>query len=79
MSYKAWLKSPRFPAELDTTKGGGIVFRQAPHQIEIVRRIGGGLVGSVLAYTGRWAPGLNTGATSPLCWNFRTERRLCWC
>lgn len=60
ISYKGWLKSPRMPAELDTSKGGGIVFRQAPHQIEIVRRIGGGLVGSVLAYTGRWAPGLNT-------------------
>ncbi len=59
-SYKAWLRSPRLPAEVDTSRGGGVVFRQGPHQIEIVRRIGGGLVGSVRAYTGRWHPAFQT-------------------
>src|SRR5204863_9565090 len=52
--------SPRLPGEVDTAKGGGVVFRQGPHQIEVVRRIGGGLVGSVRAYTGRWHPAFDT-------------------
>jgi phthalate 4,5-cis-dihydrodiol dehydrogenase len=59
-SYKPWLRSPRLPAEVDTTKGGGVVFRQGPHQIEVVRRIGGGLVDSVRAYTGRYHPAFDT-------------------
>ena len=58
--HKGWLRDPRLAAELDTTQGGGVVFRQGPHQIEIVRRLGGGLVKSLRAYTGRWAPGLDT-------------------
>lgn len=60
MSYKSWLKSPRLAAELDTEQGGGVVYRQGPHQIEIVRRLGGGLVKQVRAYTGRWHPKFNT-------------------
>lgn len=55
-SYKGWLRSPRLAFEVDTARGGGVVFRQGPHQIEIVRRIGGGLVKKVRAYTGRWHP-----------------------
>lgn len=58
--HKGWLRSPRLAAELDTSQGGGVVFRQGPHEIEIVRRLGGGLVKSLRAYTGRWAPGLDT-------------------
>lgn len=58
--HKGWLRSPRLAFELDTSLGGGVVFRQGPHQIEIMRHLGGGLVKSVRAYTGRWAPGLNT-------------------
>ena len=60
MMHKGWLRSPRLAAELDTSQGGGVVFRQGPHQIEIVRRLGGGLVRSLRAYTGRRAPGLDT-------------------
>lgn len=60
MSYKGWLRSPRLSFEVDTSRGGGVVFRQGPHQIEIVRRIGGGLVKSVRAYTGRWDPAFDT-------------------
>lgn len=58
--HKGWLRSPRLAAELDTSQGGGVVFRQGPHQIEIVRRLGGGMVKSLRAFTGRWAPGLDT-------------------
>jgi phthalate 4,5-cis-dihydrodiol dehydrogenase len=59
-SYKSWLKSPRLPFELDTSQGGGVVYRQGPHQIEIVRHLGGGMVKSVRAYTGRWHPDFAT-------------------
>jgi phthalate 4,5-cis-dihydrodiol dehydrogenase len=59
-SYKSWLRSPRLPFEVDTALGGGVVFRQGPHQIEIVRMIGGGRVKSVRAYTGRWMPAFDT-------------------
>lgn len=60
MMHKSWLRSPRLPFELDTSKGGGVVFRQGPHQIEIVRRLGGGLVKSVRAYPGRHHPAFDT-------------------
>src|SRR5262245_36809221 len=59
-NYKSWLNYPRLPAELDTTKGGGIVFRQGSHQVDIVRSIGGGLIKSVRAITGRWHPRFDT-------------------
>ncbi|MEK7216979.1 MAG: Gfo/Idh/MocA family oxidoreductase, partial [Chloroflexota bacterium] len=48
-----WLYLPRMPDELDVAKGGGVVFRQAPHQIDIVRTIGGGMVRSVRASASR--------------------------
>jgi phthalate 4,5-cis-dihydrodiol dehydrogenase len=48
-----WLQRPRLASEIDTSLGGGVVFRQGPHQIDIVRYIGGGIVKSVRAITGR--------------------------
>ena len=59
-NYKAWLNLPRLPTELETAKGGGIVFRQGSHQVDIVRTIGGGLIKSVRAITGRWHPRFDT-------------------
>ena len=56
LNYTDFLYRPRRPEELDTTRGGGIVFNQVPHQVEIVRLIGGGLVRSVRASVGRWDP-----------------------
>ena len=53
-NYKGWLKSARLPAEVDTSKGGGVVYRQAPHQVDVVRSVGGGLVKKVRAIAGRW-------------------------
>ena len=44
------------PQEVDDEAGGGIVWRQGPHQIETTRYLGGGLVRSVRAITGRWRP-----------------------
>ena len=48
-----WLQRPRLASEVDTRIGGGVCFRQGPHQVDIVRYIGGGKVGSVRATAGR--------------------------
>ena len=48
-NYTSYLYRPRRPEELDTAKGGGILFNQVPHQIDTVRLLGGGLVRSVRA------------------------------
>src|SRR5215212_2598630 len=54
--YNDWLYRPRLPDELNTERGGGIVFRQGAHQFDIMRLIAGGITKSVKAYTGRWDP-----------------------
>ena len=59
-NYKGWLRSPRLPSEVDSARGGGVVYRQGPHQVDIVRWIGGGMVRSVRARTGKWHPRLDT-------------------
>ena len=55
-NYTDWIYRGRVPEELDSTLGGGVVFRQGAHQLDIVRWIGGGLVRSVRAMTGVWDP-----------------------
>jgi phthalate 4,5-cis-dihydrodiol dehydrogenase len=50
-NYTNYLYRPRRPEELDTAKGGGILFNQVPHQIDTVRLLAGGLVRSVRAHT----------------------------
>jgi phthalate 4,5-cis-dihydrodiol dehydrogenase len=54
LTYKGLLYTPRRPEELDPALGGGVVFNQAPHQVDSVRWIGGGLVRSVRAQLGVW-------------------------
>jgi len=54
INYTDYLYRPRRPEELDTAQGGGAVFNQAAHQVDIVRLVGGGLVASVRAVTGSW-------------------------
>ncbi|HKS63052.1 MAG TPA: Gfo/Idh/MocA family oxidoreductase, partial [Xanthobacteraceae bacterium] len=54
MNYTDFLRRPRRPEELDTAQGGGAVFNQAAHQVDIVRLLGGGRVASVRAATGAW-------------------------
>jgi phthalate 4,5-cis-dihydrodiol dehydrogenase len=56
MNFTDFLYRPRRPEELDTAQGGGVVFSQAAHQVDIVRLLGGGLVTAVHARTGRWDP-----------------------
>jgi phthalate 4,5-cis-dihydrodiol dehydrogenase len=54
--YTDWMLRPRMGQELDLELGGGVVYRQGPHQIDIVRLLGGGLVRSVRAMTGQLMP-----------------------
>jgi phthalate 4,5-cis-dihydrodiol dehydrogenase len=53
-SYSDWMLRPRTAEELDPEKGGGLVNRQTPHQVDTVRLLGGGLLRSVRAATGQW-------------------------
>jgi phthalate 4,5-cis-dihydrodiol dehydrogenase len=62
-----FLYRPRRPEELATAEGGGVVFSQAAHQVDVVRLLGGGLVRTVRAATGAWDPARPTeGAYSAL-------------
>jgi phthalate 4,5-cis-dihydrodiol dehydrogenase len=54
IDYTDYLYRPRRPEELDTARGGGAVFNQAAHQVDMVRLIGGGHVTSLRALTGAW-------------------------
>ena len=58
--YTDFLYRPRRPEELVTERGGGVVFSQGAHQIDIVRLLGGGRVRSVRALTGAWDKGRAT-------------------
>lgn len=53
-SYTDWMLRARTPDELDPDQGGGIPWRQGPHQIDVVRLLGGGMLRSVRAMTGNW-------------------------
>jgi len=55
-NFNDWLLRALTPSEVDTDLGSGVVFRQGPHQVDTVRFLGGGLVRSVRAVAGRWAP-----------------------
>lgn len=56
LNYTDFLYRPRRPEELVTEDGGGVVFSQAVHQIDIVRLLAGGMARSVTAMTGAWDP-----------------------
>ena len=54
LNYTDYLYRPRRAEELDTSKGGGAVFNQAAHQVDMARLIAGAPVQSVRAMTGSW-------------------------
>jgi phthalate 4,5-cis-dihydrodiol dehydrogenase len=56
LNYTDFLYRPRRPEELDTEAGGGVVFNQAAHQVDIVRLLAGSPVKRVRAVTGAWDP-----------------------
>ncbi|WP_240791298.1 Gfo/Idh/MocA family protein [Roseomonas sp. AR75] len=51
LTFTDFLYRPRRPEELVTEQGGGVVFSQGAHQIDIVRLLGGGLLRSLRAQT----------------------------
>jgi phthalate 4,5-cis-dihydrodiol dehydrogenase len=56
LNYTDFLYRPRRPEELDTARGGGVMFNQAAHQVDIVRLLADSPVKSVRAVTGAWDP-----------------------
>ena len=55
-SYSDWMLRPRTADELDLAQGGGIPYRQGPHQVDTVRLLGGGMLRSIRAQVGQWMP-----------------------
>ena len=69
LNYTDFLYRPRRPEELQTQSGGGVVFSQAAHQMDIVRLLAGSPVVRVRAATGAWDPNRPTeGAYAVLLW-----------
>jgi phthalate 4,5-cis-dihydrodiol dehydrogenase len=56
LNFTDFLYRPRRPEELDTKAGGGVVFSQAAHQVDIVRLLAGSRAKAVRAFTGNWDP-----------------------
>lgn len=55
--YTDFLYRPRRPAELRTDLGGGVLFNQLPHQVDVLRTVhGSGEVRSVRAQAFSWDP-----------------------
>jgi len=56
LNFTDFLYRPRRPEELRTSEGGGAIFSQAPHQVDIARLLAGRHVRSVRAASGNWDP-----------------------
>lgn len=54
IAYTDWMLRPRTAEELDPSQGGGLVYRQTPHQVDSIRLIGGGKLRSVRGAHGEW-------------------------
>lgn len=69
LNYTDFLYRPRRPEELQTEAGGGVVFSQAAHQVDVVRLLAGSRATRVRAIMGQWDPARPTeGAYSALLW-----------
>ncbi|CAM5219261.1 Putative 4,5-dihydroxyphthalate dehydrogenase [Castellaniella defragrans] len=68
-NYTDYLYRPRRPEELITREGGGAVFSQAAHQVDIVRLLAGQRPTRLRCALGNWDPARPTeGAYSALLW-----------
>lgn len=56
LNFTDFLYRPRRPSELDDSSGGGVVFSQGAHQIDVVRRLVGQPIASIRSTTGVWDP-----------------------
>ena len=55
-AYHDWLLKPHRPDDMVVAEGGGMVYRGAPHHIDSIRLIGGGLLASVRGSARAWMP-----------------------
>src|SRR5438105_1680450 len=69
-NYTNYLYRPRRPEELDTAKGGGILFNQVPHQIDTARLLAGGKARSLRASTTVLDPSRPTEASCAVLMQF---------
>jgi len=53
-NFTDFVYRPRRPEELDAARGGGVVFSQGAHQIDVVRRLAGAPIRTVRAVAGNW-------------------------
>jgi phthalate 4,5-cis-dihydrodiol dehydrogenase len=69
LNFTDYLYRPRRPEELSTAGGGGAVFSQAAHQVDIVRLLAGQRATRIRATVGSWDPSRPTeGAYSAILW-----------
>ena len=69
LNYTDYLFRPRRPEELSTKEGGGAIFSQAAHQVDIVRLLAGSRATRVRAVVGNWDASRPTeGAYSATLW-----------
>jgi len=54
--YNDWMQRPWEIHSVDESLGGGVVFRQGPHQMDVIRYLAGGMVRSVRGTAGYWHP-----------------------
>ena len=54
LQYTDFLYRARRPEELKTAQGGGVIFSQGAHQVDVCRLLCGGLVRQVQAHCGVW-------------------------
>jgi phthalate 4,5-cis-dihydrodiol dehydrogenase len=55
-AFTDWMLQARQPEELDESLGGGVLYRQGPHQLDSLRLLGGGMVRTIRGTTGKWWP-----------------------
>lgn len=68
-NYTDFLYRPRRPEELRTEDGGGVVYSQAAHQLDVLRLLAGGNLVRVRATTAAWdAARATEGAYSAMLW-----------
>ncbi|MFH5926218.1 Gfo/Idh/MocA family oxidoreductase [Roseomonas xinghualingensis] len=54
VNFTDYLYRPRRPEELDTVQGGGAIFSQAPHQVEVARLLAGRPARAIRAHASIW-------------------------
>lgn len=55
LNFTDFLRRPRRPEDLDAASGGGVLYNQLSHQVDVVRTLeGDGKISAVRAFTGSW-------------------------